>query len=166
MRKLFSIATLLIFVALGCSQAQDAKKGQYMFTGVYNLEFSDQVKVKIGGAMQEKSSNEWKDGGSKVGKHTVDAATFAKLQAATSTSYTIQIETKSIGNLHKVRATDNNTGKIVNGIFDSRKNEFTVGSSKGQQAKNGSGSTQVGIVKGKFNPLKVSFDFIVPTLKK
>ena len=145
-----TMATLLIFVALGCSQAQDNSGGKYMFTGVYTLDFSDQVKIRIGGATQEKSSKEWQ-GGSKVGNHTIDAATFAKLQEATSDKFKIEIEKKSIGTLHKVYATDLKTGKKVNGIFDSRKNEFTVGSSKGAQTKDGAGKTEVGIIKGKLN---------------
>lgn len=154
MRKLFTIATLLIFVALGCSQAQDnSGDGKYMFTGVYKLEFSDQVRIKIGGAAQEKSSKEW-ESGSKVGNHEIDAATYAKLQAATANEFKIQIEKKSIGTLHKVVATDIETGKSVNGIYDARKNEFTVGSSKGQQTKDGAGKTEVGIIKGKLSPDK------------
>jgi len=36
----------------------------------------------------------------------------------------------------------------MNGVFDSRKNQFTVGSSKNQQAANGAGKTEIGVIKG------------------
>ncbi len=143
MKKLLTIATLLMFIAVGNMNAQD----KYMFSGVYKLDFSDQVRIKVGGASQEKSSKEWKSGG-KVGNHEIDAATFEKLQAATSGEFKMEIETKSIGTLHKVIFTDAKTGNVINGIFDARKNEFTVGSSKSQQAANGAGKTEIGIIKG------------------
>jgi hypothetical protein len=143
MKKLLTIATLLMFIALGNVSAQD----KYMFSGVYRLDFSDQVRIKVDGASQEKSTKEWNSGG-KVGNHEIDAATFAKLQDATSGEFKIEIETKSIGTLHKVQFTDAKTGNVINGIFDAKKNEFTVGSSKGQTAANGASKTEIGIIKG------------------
>jgi hypothetical protein len=146
MKKLFTIATLLIFISVGNITAQN----KYIVKANSAFSFSDQVRIKVGGASQERSTKEWKNGG-KVGNHEIDAATFAKLQAATSGNYTMEIEAKSIGTLHKVILTDVATGKSINGVFDSRKNEFTVGSSKTKQGANGAGKTEIGIIKGKLS---------------
>lgn len=149
MRKFFTVATLLMFVAMGCSNAQGGQ-GKYEFAGIYTLEFSDQVRINIGGASQNKSSKEW-SGGSKVGNHTIDAETFKKLQSATTSKIKIEIEKFKVGTIQKVRATDLTTGKVSNGIYDSRKNQLTIGSSVSQKASNGAGKTQVGFIKAKFN---------------
>lgn len=143
MKKLLAITTLLMFIALGSINAQN----KYILKANCAFNFSDQVKIKVGGASQERSTKEWKGGG-KVGNHEIDAATFAKLQAAASGQFKIQIDAKSMGTLHKVKFTDVKSGKVIKGIFDARNNQFTVGSSKGQRAANGAGKTQIGVIKG------------------
>jgi hypothetical protein len=143
MKKVFAIATLLMFIALGNINAQN----KYIVKAETAFSFSDQVKIKVAGVTQVKSTKEMKSGG-KIGNHEIDAATFAKLQEATSGQFTMEIEAKSIGTLHKVIFTDVKTGKVMNGVFDSKKNQFTVGSSKSQQAANGSGKTEIGVIKG------------------
>jgi hypothetical protein len=94
MKKLLAITVLLMFIALGSINAQN----KYILKANCAFNFSDQVKIKVGGASQERSTKEWKGGG-KVGNHEIDAATFAKLQAAASGQFKIQIDAKSMGTL-------------------------------------------------------------------
>ncbi|MEZ5001635.1 MAG: hypothetical protein R2730_01255 [Chitinophagales bacterium] len=142
MRKLLMTLTMIAFVAIGLTNAQ----GQYMHTGVYTLQFDDEVKIKIGGAVENQSTNQWKNGG-KVGSHEISGEDFKKLQAATSNEYKFEIESKKIGTLHKIKVTDMKTGNTVNGIFDERINEFTFGSSKKASAD----KVEIGVIKGKLD---------------
>ncbi|MEZ5006966.1 MAG: hypothetical protein R2753_02310 [Chitinophagales bacterium] len=149
MRKLIMTFTMLAFVAMGCMNAQQGQ-GQYMHTGTYTLQFDDNVKIKIGGAAQDQSSKQWQNGG-KVGNTEISGEDFKKMQEATSSQFKFEIESKSIGTLHKIKVTDLSNGKTVNGIYDERKNEFTFGSSKSTNAGNGAGKVEIGVIKGKLD---------------
>lgn len=127
-------------------QAQD---GKYMFSGVYEFSFSDEVTIKIGGATQTKSTGEWNQDG-KVGKHTIDAKTLNALKEATSGKFKIEIEKKSIGTLHGMQVTDLSNGNVIKGIYNSKDHVFTFGSASSSK-QGGATRTDVGVIKGKFS---------------
>ena len=147
MKKLFTIATVFFLTASVIAvQAQDSR---YMYSQEFILEFSDEVTIKIGGAKENKTTSEWEQGG-KVGKHTIDAKTFASLQEATSGKFKIEIEKKKVGTLHALKATDLESGKVVKGIYNDKDRKFTFGSAKSSKS-GGATKTDIGVIKGQFS---------------
>ena len=124
------------------------ENGKYLFEGDFNLTFTDNVKIKIGGSQQNKTTDEWKSG-AKVGKHTIDAATFTKLQEATSDKFTFKISAKPRGTFHDMWVTDLATGKTVKGVFNSKTKEFTFMDAKSQKTTSNSGRMAAGVISGK-----------------
>ena len=153
MKKLIAFATVLIFAASFTLEAQTIK---YMFTGVYNLEFTDQVMIQVGGAKQNKSTSEW-EGGSKVGKHTITPEMFEELQGATSSKFKMEIEKKKIGTLRGIQVTDLSTGKVMKGIYNEQDRKFTFGSSKTTK-QGGATKTDMGVVTGKLSADKSTIE--------
>ncbi len=153
MKKLFIVATIFSIAFLGNVHAQ-----QNLFTGSFNLEFSDEVKIRTGSAAQKKSTSEWASG-SKVGKHNIKPETFQKLQENVDESFSIEIRKKNFFGLHEMWATSSKTGKKTKGAYNSKTNEFAFGSSKGSQGANKDcGSLEIGIVKGKLNADKSAIE--------
>jgi hypothetical protein len=147
MKKLFALSAILLFTAFALTvEAQDSK---YMFSGEFTLNFSDEVTIKVGGAKESKSAAEWEQGG-KVGKHTINAKTFASIQQATSGKFKIEIEKKKVGTLHALKATDIESGKVVKGIYNDKDRKFTFGSAKSTKSS-GATKTDIGVIKGQFS---------------
>lgn len=144
MRKLFTVLTLSVFVAIGCMNAQQGQ-GKYKFEGVFTLNYSDDVRIEVGGASQTKSSGEWKSG-SKVGKHEIDGKTFEKMKAAASKQFKIQIEKASLGTLHRAKVTDLKTNTSYTGIYDAKYKKLTFGDLKGKSTGKDSGELKGGLV--------------------
>ncbi len=130
---------MLMFVAVSTLSAQSDR---FMHEATYTFTFSDQVKIKIGSAAQNKSTKEWSSG-QKLGNHEIKPEDFKKLQDAASNKFTFKIEKKKLGTLHKLLATDLKTGKTVNGIYDERNKTFSFG--KFTKVNN---TIEGGIVKG------------------
>jgi len=153
MRKLFAIATVCLLLGSVNLQAQNNK---YMHTGIYDLTFSEEVMIQIGGAKENKTTSEWEKG-SKVGKHQIDPAIFKEMQEKTSGKFKIEVETKKIGTLHGIRVTDLKTEKVMKGIFNEKDNKFTFGAAK--TSKQGGGSkTDIGVIAGQFSKDKKTIE--------
>lgn len=150
MKKLFGLLTLSLFLFAGAVQAQASK---YMFTGTYELKFTDQVRIRAGNASQNKSTAEWAKGNGKVGNHTIDSKTFAEMQSKLVTNIKIEIESKATGVLHKIVVTDTKSGQAMNGLYNSKTNEFTFGSAKSTK-QGAANKIEMGVVKAKLSPDK------------
>jgi hypothetical protein len=141
---------LIAFVIFGLitTQAQQAM----MFTGVFELKVSDNVKIRTGGASKEQSSKEWKSGG-KVGNQNIPSDVYQKLESNVAKAYKIELAEKTKGILKDAFLTDMSTNKRTKGIYNTQTREFLFGSAKNVSTGNNKdcGAVNVGLVKGKLS---------------
>lgn len=120
------------------------------FTGTYNLDISDQVRIRTGGTARTQGAGEWKKG-SKVGNRDIPADTYAKMEEKLPKQYKLEIMKSGKGILKDAFLTNLTTGERYKGIYNTNTRDFLFAQGQGSQKNQNCGSFSLGVVKGKLS---------------
>lgn len=146
LRTALVILIALQTIFIGHSFAQNAN--EWLFTGQFNLSYSEKVKVQVGGVTVDKTKKEMHTG-SKAGNVTIDPETFKKMEASTGTHFKIEIKKTGTGDLHDIYLTNMDQDQKIKGLYNIKSHKFLFGSAKAEGTANGKcGTIGMGIIKG------------------
>ncbi len=142
MKKLTLSLLCLMTIFIGTGFASD----YHLFQGNFQVQFEDNTRIREGSAVENKSTNQWKNGG-KVDNKEIDPAIFEQLKTSAPEYFKIGIEKKGVGDIRNIWFTDLSTNKKVKGFYDVKTRGFTIG----QMQQAGTNKVETGVIKGYFN---------------
>lgn len=145
--KSLYIASLFLLFSPAFSYAQEK---DLMFTGDFTFAYSDQVKIKAGGAVANKNRKEMQSG-TRVGDVSIDPVVYKKMESEAGTRFRIEIKKSGSGNYREVTLINLQKKQSIKGLYDITTREMLFATAKGKKSGNECGSIGMGVVKGRLS---------------
>ena len=129
--------TVLIFAqVIFISNVFAQKASDWLFSGQFNVSYSEKVRVQVGNVAEDKTKKELHSG-TKVGTVSIDPETISKMEAATGTHFKIEIKKIGIGDLRDIFLTNIEQNQKIKGLYNVKSHKFIFGSTKSEGTENG-----------------------------